>query len=193
MVDYTKNPRAKGHTLGSGGPRDRQIQSANSDLINRLQDQLSEVTRALSQKDRELSSLTGKDKIYSQAEFESILQSQLLIELEKAKDKLKQEYVSEIATLSNSVKELTIKLAAKEELVEILSKRPVYAQVAPEAVDNYKAPGLPELDKVVIDPSESTEGMTPHIKVDSVTDEGSGKENLGSSVNKLKNILGKKF
>jgi len=211
MVIYNKEYiKQDGRKLVANGPRDHQRRAATyQQEIMMLKEQLLVVQ---SQPQPQLSSSNTSVHSMTQEQIDDIVNrtaEDVYIEVEnKYSEKvlnLQNDNVSkqkDIDALREEIKRLNSKLDAKDDMIinlttkiSEISSRPVTV-VSSGVIGNPEIPKgtisfRPTMDKVYIDPSKkgAEDEMTSHVKIKEVKSEGG--DNLGSSVNKLKNLMGK--
>lgn len=214
-MDYRKEK--SGRIKGPRGPRDLQSRqsSGNNQLVSELMGKIERLTMELAELksnrsagdkkytdeefnaelikalDRELASLEGdsaKNLKDVRKDYEEKVRA-LVEDLEK-EVALNKQLLEELTDVKQRLTSAEVKLASKEEVIEILKSQPVQAVVTVDGASLVQKETLPDkdvnapsMDEVVIDPTESDSKMESHINVKS--DSGGNQSDKLAKLKKL--------
>lgn len=198
MLDYRKPKEGRVRSVGSS-PRDRQMRVSSG------VDNHEEVTYLLSQIDKlnkELDRLKTKSNNPNSISDEE-LNSIIVREVEKESEKIKYgyelkltKYLSEIESLRNEISLLKQTLKDKDSIINTLSEtiknssKVVYTNESGSTIIKEEL-DRPDIEPVVIDPTDGNNDLESFIEVDEVSDTSiKNKAAMSEKLSKLKDILG---
>lgn len=209
MVTYNKEfTKSDGRKLVSNGPRDLQRRASTYQqeimmlkeqimLLQSYQNDCNTKTGSVGISQDQLNDIINKttEEVYLEVDSKYAEKVSNLLNERDSKQR-------DIETLREEIKRLNSKLDDKDKMIIDLttkigeiSSRPITVVssgvTTSPTVQSTTETKRPEMDKVYIDPSKkgAEDEMKSHVKIKEVKNEG--ESNVGSSVNKLKSLMGK--